>query len=150
MNFKIKSHGRRVVTLLSCVVMMMAVSTTVLANSASTVAGAYGTLTGSSSMTLGNKDKYLGISTRATAKAPDHIGYGYILTISGAGTEFARDENNEERGVFVTGGQVGLSRYLNPVTGKYDHFANTSVRVYCNHFCYGSYGSYTVYTVEVK
>lgn len=149
MNFKIKSK-RRAVTLLLCVVMMMAFSTTVLANSAAAGAGAYGTLKGASSMTLSSQDKYLGISTQVTAKAPDHIGYGYILTISGAGTEFARDENNEERGVFVTGGQVGLSRYRNPVTGKYDHFANTSVRAYCNHFCYGSYGSYTVYTAEVR
>lgn len=150
MNNKNKTRCKKIVALLVCAVMMMAFSATALANKVPTSAGTYGTLTGSSSMTLDSHDKYLGLSTRVTAKAPDYIGYGWALTVAGAGTPINGTEQVTSRNVLLTGEQVQLHHYKNPVTGAYDHFANTTVRAYCNHFCYGSYGSYVVYTVEVK
>lgn len=70
-------------------------------------------------------------------------------TVAGAGTPINGTEQVTSRSVFKTGEQVQLHHYKNPATGKYDHFATTRVRAYCNHFCYGSYGSYVVYTEAI-
>lgn len=149
MNNKNKTRCKKIVALLVCAV-MMAFSATALANKVPTSAGTYGTLTGSSFMYPGDRDKYLGLATEVTAKAPDYIGYGWALTVSGAGTPINGTEQVTSRSVFKTGEQVQLHHYKNPATGKYDYFVNTKVRAYCNHFCYGSYGSYVVYTEAVN
>lgn len=149
MNNKNKTRCKKIVALLVCAVMMMAFSATALASQLTKGAGTYGNLTGSSSMYPGDRDKYLGLSTQVTAKAPDYIGYGWALTVSGAGTPINGTEQVTSRSVLKTGEQVQLHHYKNPATGKYDHFATTRVRAYCNHFCYGSYGSYVVYTEAI-
>ena len=150
MNNKNKTRCKKIVALLVCAVMMMAFSATALAASGSTPAGTYGTLKGGSSMTKNSHDKYLGLSTQVTIKAPDYIGYSWALTVADAGTPINGTEQVTSRGVLLTGEQVELHHYKNPVTGTYDHFATTFVTAYCNHFCYGSYGSYVVYTSEIR